>query len=39
MNKKIIAIFLLTIGALIVLYLYSFGPLSYKRTAYELIIL
>src|SRR3977135_3135775 len=33
MNKKVIAILLLTIGALIVLYLYSFGPLSYKRTA------
>ena len=33
MNKKVIAILLLTIGALVVLYLYSFGPLSYKRTA------
>ncbi len=33
MNKKVIAIFLLTISALVVLYLYSFGPLSYKRTA------
>ena len=36
MNKKVIAIFLLTIGALGVLYLYSFGPLSYKRTAAQL---
>jgi hypothetical protein len=33
MNKKVIVIFLLTISALVVLYLYSFGPLSYKRTA------
>lgn len=33
MNRKVIVIFVLTIGALVLLYLYSFGPLSYKRTA------
>lgn len=36
MNKKVIVILVLTIGALVVLYLYSFGPLSYKRTAAQL---
>jgi len=33
MNKKIIFIFVLTIIALVVLYLYSFGPLAGKRIA------
>jgi hypothetical protein len=31
MNKKIIAILILTVGALILLMLYTFGPLSSKR--------
>lgn len=33
MNKKVIAIIFLTLAALAVLYLYSFGPLSGVRTA------
>jgi hypothetical protein len=32
MNKKVVIIFALTIIAIVVLALYSFGPLSYKRT-------
>jgi hypothetical protein len=32
MNKKVVIIFALTIIVIIVLALYSFGPLSYKRT-------
>jgi hypothetical protein len=33
MNKKVILIFVLTIIALVILTLFSFGPLSYKRNA------
>ena len=33
MNKKVLAIIILTVIALGILYLYSFGPLAYRRQA------
>jgi len=36
MNKKIVLIFVLTLIAIAVLYLYSFGPLSGRRIAHKL---